>query len=81
MLKLVKIQKNTIVYVQLPLYLHILKWIDTKFLQLILLLNKALEVLTTSYVSKISSKIDAQYKLKKITKITAKYPKIKKGKQ
>lgn len=80
MLKLVKVQKNTIVYTQLPVLLYILKWIDTKVLSIFSLAGRLVESSNKFYVSKISNKIEAQYKLRKITKITAKYPKPKKGK-
>ena len=80
MLKLVKVQKNTIVYTQLPVLLYVLKWIDAKVLSIFLLASRLVESSNKLYVSTISNKIEAQRKLRTITKITAKYPKPKKGK-
>lgn len=80
MLKLVKVQKNTIVYTQLPVLLYVLKWIDAKVLSIFSLASRLVESSNKFYVSKISNKIEAQRKLRTITKITAKYPKPKKGK-
>lgn len=80
MLKIVKIQKNTIVYKSIPYLLHALKWLNSAILWLVVFAIASLESFKALYIRKISNKINNTYKQKEIVGIKRKYPKSKKGK-
>jgi hypothetical protein len=80
MLKLIKIEKNAIIYKYMPFLVYFLKLIDNR---LNALLKKSISVLISLkawYNAKISKKIDNLYIEKSIIKIKPKFPKVKKKK-
>lgn len=80
MLKMIKIEKNTVIYRSMPFLVFILKWIDNKILGILKLLEINLKRFGSWYVHKVSTKIDSLYSKKSITKIKPKYKAKKKGK-
>ncbi len=78
MLKMIRIEKNTIVYKSIPFVIFYLKWLDTKILGLLKLLNLSLRRFVAWYSSNISEKIDKLYIKNAITKIKPKHHKAKK---
>lgn len=78
MLKMIRIEKNTIVYKSIPFVIFYLKTLDTKILSILKSINLFFRKITTWYSSKISDKIDKLYIKRSITKIKPKYPKVKK---
>lgn len=80
MLKMIKIEKNAIIYRSIPFLIFMSKMIDTKIFSLLKWLEIKLKRFTNWYIHKVSMRIDALYIKKSITKIKPKYPKAKKKK-
>lgn len=78
MLKLLKIEKNTLIYRSMPFLVFVLKWIDNKLNSLLKKTITKLVSLTAWYNKKFSKRIETLYTKKSITKIKPKYPKVKK---
>ncbi len=80
MLKLLKIEKNTIIYKSMPFLVFLLKWADNKINSFLKKCITKLVSLAAWYNQKVSKKIEILYTKKSITKIKPKYPKAKKKK-
>ncbi len=75
MLKMIKIEKNAIIYKSIPFLVFILKVFDTKMSQLLKFLELSTGKARKLYSAKVSDKIDKLYSKKSITKIKPKYKK------
>lgn len=74
MLKLIKMEKNNLIYKSIPFLIFVLKWLDLKCLWLLKKLKNGLQHVTNFYSKKVSDKIDSLYS----KKTTIKSKKIKK---
>jgi hypothetical protein len=78
MQKSVKIQKNTIIYRNVPNKIAFLKWLDGKMIIILSKLKDLFSTLFVLYCAKVSSKIEKLYQSQTIIKIEPKYPRNKK---